>query len=702
MEMLLTTRISLNPSTRNLSEQQLQTLRERLLLETKNFLDQVSTSDGDAETDGHCHSTYEEDPVVPQLSENEDSEEGNCELHVAATEKQTLDTNIVEGTVAADEVTECAKTNMKFECQQEEASGYDNCMSDEPSCLSVPQDVQHEYSLDSNQQLALMLRKREQLLQQKRSAITTHPPALIKSSVSMRIPSVETETRLDASQDRETREADTGTEVCRAPPVPPSSAADAMIESLREVSSLQPKLGDIDRLSLSMKANASRILAQFSIPLPLGEGASTGRKRRREVSRRQESRVPYTPGYPYAYPPRHPQQFPLQDMPYLLGGLPVYPQFGLPPQFLNYQESYRLSGPPLAQLSPPVHIQESTIPISNIIRGATPTYAPESRGYPLPSHTEQYLLTPERYFQQIAAAVPPIRVNMMSICNPPLPPANGYPTSDSQRNSQLEMEDGEEKRHKEQLRRQMEGAEGDGDVSSQSGNSRSVSSREVSPVDNRDGETESSVAVQSLMATSGQHRVNIRRFMSRLPAEFRRKLPQTSTATDKAKCDVCGKVMARKGLMVHRRIHVGDKRFKCEICGRSFTQACNMRTHLKVHLQVREHRCSHCGKVFSRAQHLYEHERIHTGERPYVCRFCGCSFKAYSTLYSHIGTHTGHKYECQVCHRTFAKACNLETHIRSKHPEESRSVSFVATPLRVGGSESSSRDSVSPEAGLQP
>ncbi|XP_062499928.1 uncharacterized protein LOC134177187 [Corticium candelabrum] len=703
LEVLVTTRISLDPSTRNLNEMQLQALRDRLEMETKSFLNQVSTYDG-VSRDACDGGASRKDFTSQLLTDGMDKQE------VA----------LKPDTVSSEEETQASQVYVRQEQEMELGQEDDRQQMVISMCESTTsfsgdeQESQCVCSEEENEHFVSVLRRREELLRLKRAAIKSLPPALWKS------PSCQGSRLSDMKpQGPDAERKELGQVITEGQTQTPysTSAADVIVESLRQVALLKPELEDIDRLSLGMKASASRILAEFSVPLPLNE-TSVMKKERRIVSRKGKSPVPSTQPFQPCSPPPYTLSTMKQNSPTYLSSyasfyspnsvqyfpfrvpvrLPMVSQYCRPSELMMVQGGISMNYPPPLVMSSLQSQQPiSSVAVSNLGNGTSPACSSNSTSSLMSSHSgSQLVSTPEHYFNQIAATVPPIGSKTPATYNYDSSQFIRQSFSESQEKDQLEMETEMEKRQKEQLRLLIQESQENNEFSTQSSNSPGDNVPVTSSVTSAGKAiTEcNSVDVQSLMTTSEQHSINIRCFMSRLPAEYRRKPERVNDATDNTKCDICGKVMARKGLLVHRRIHFGDKRFKCDICGRSFTQACNMRTHLKVHFKVKEHKCSDCGKVFSRAQHLYEHKRIHTGERPYVCRFCGCSFKAYSTLYSHIGTHTGHKHECQVCRRTFAKACNLETHIRSKHANESQTLTVVAVPR--GGSESSSRGSLSP------
>lgn len=50
-----------------------------------------------------------------------------------------------------------------------------------------------------------------------------------------------------------------------------------------------------------------------------------------------------------------------------------------------------------------------------------------------------------------------------------------------------------------------------------------------------------------------------------------------------------------------------------------------------------------CGQTFSRTEYYREHKRIHTGEKPYKCETCNKTFSRSSNLYTHMRVSSGLK-----------------------------------------------------------
>ncbi|XP_014882025.1 zinc finger protein 239-like [Poecilia latipinna] len=141
---------------------------------------------------------------------------------------------------------------------------------------------------------------------------------------------------------------------------------------------------------------------------------------------------------------------------------------------------------------------------------------------------------------------------------------------------------------------------------------------------------------------------------------------QSDTGTKKRsfKCDICGRCYTQHyKLKDHYRSHTGERPFSCETCGKTFPQFRSLNYHKKIHTGERPFSCTICGKSFSRLGHLNDHKIIHTGERPFTCQSCGKSFYRISNLNEHKKIHTGEKpFSCMSCGKSFSRISQLNYH----------------------------------------
>ncbi|KAK6625078.1 hypothetical protein RUM43_005369 [Polyplax serrata] len=124
---------------------------------------------------------------------------------------------------------------------------------------------------------------------------------------------------------------------------------------------------------------------------------------------------------------------------------------------------------------------------------------------------------------------------------------------------------------------------------------------------------------------------------------------------------------ARYKLLIHMRVHSGEKPNKCpfEGCTKAFSRLENLKIHQRSHTGERPYTCQYegCVKAFSNSSDRAKHQRTHFDTKPYACQVIGCT-KRYtdpSSLRKHIKNHSA-KEQQQARRKT--KCCQEEKQMK--------------------------------------
>ncbi|XP_015034694.2 zinc finger protein 660 [Drosophila willistoni] len=103
-------------------------------------------------------------------------------------------------------------------------------------------------------------------------------------------------------------------------------------------------------------------------------------------------------------------------------------------------------------------------------------------------------------------------------------------------------------------------------------------------------------------------------------------------------CEICGIPYKQKyHLMVHKRWHTGYRPFKCNLCGKEFTNKQGYNNHTRMLCSIEQpYKCHVCPKAYGQRNHLVSHMRSHDGVCPYKCPYCLRKHPKTVQLWQHI------------------------------------------------------------------
>jgi len=116
---------------------------------------------------------------------------------------------------------------------------------------------------------------------------------------------------------------------------------------------------------------------------------------------------------------------------------------------------------------------------------------------------------------------------------------------------------------------------------------------------------------------------------------------EDSLAIIYVKCPECGKKLKQKSYRSHLRTHLGEKQFKCDLCGDRFTRKNDVKRHKRlIHDKPRNFQCDVCHNYFLSEENLKNHKVKHNNDM-----------------------------KCKVCKHGFGKREYFENHIKYVHPK---------------------------------
>lgn len=149
-------------------------------------------------------------------------------------------------------------------------------------------------------------------------------------------------------------------------------------------------------------------------------------------------------------------------------------------------------------------------------------------------------------------------------------------------------------------------------------------------------------------------------------------LPKHSTEAPFV-CGTCGKAFKWKhALTAHEVIHSSEKKFLCQDCGFSTSHVSTLRFHNRMHAgNLMKCDVQDCTFQTTRKANLVQHQLTHSKEKPHQCEVCGRSFSLAKNMRRHARQHdlTASTYVCTEpdCSFSSLRSDKFYEHVKKYH-----------------------------------
>ena len=135
-------------------------------------------------------------------------------------------------------------------------------------------------------------------------------------------------------------------------------------------------------------------------------------------------------------------------------------------------------------------------------------------------------------------------------------------------------------------------------------------------------------------------------------------------------CTICNqRFLSKRNVDFHiSTVHEGNYPFVCDLCGKQATTKLALESHKASKHDINKVKCDKCHREYAKANALESHICIE--KRPKfetLCHICNKEFDLPQRLVQHMAKHLDPRYQCESCGRNFKWASSLQAHKVAAH-----------------------------------